>query len=197
VNPIRHLDDRIFFAINSFARHTGWLHGPVLTYAKYGVALFGLLLLVGLVSSRRRDSRTLAAAGWAGVATLIAVAVNQPVTHAFREARPFVTHPHILLLASRSPDYSFPSDHAAMAGAAATGLLFVSRRLGMWAVAAALLMAVARVYVAAHYPWDVVAGLALGAVVAAASWLILRVPLTGLVSWLRRQPGLRAWFASA
>lgn len=127
---------------------------------------------------------------------MLALAVNQPITHLFHEARPYVTHPHILLLASRSPDYSFPSDHAVMAGAAATGLLLVSRRLGMVAVAAAIVMAFARVYVAAHYPWDVLAGLLLGAGVAGFGWLLLRIPLISLASWLRRQPGLRTLFTS-
>ncbi len=41
-------------------------------------------------------------------------------------------------------------------------------------------------------------GLALGAGVAALDWCLLRHPLTALIAltaWLRRQPGLRAWFA--
>ncbi len=49
-----------------------------------------------------------------------------------------------------------------------------------------------RVYVAAHYPWDVLAGLILDAGVTVLGWLILRVPLTELAAWLRRQPGVRS-----
>src|SRR6266545_4878153 len=60
------------------------------------------------------------------------------------------------------------------AGAAAVGLVFVSRVLAAAAVAAALLMAFARVYVAAHYPVDVAAGLVLGAVVAVACYALSR-----------------------
>lgn len=195
MNVLRDLDDRLFFDSNSFARHTGWLHGPLVAYANYGVLLFGLLLVLGLFYARSCSSGTLAAAGWGVVATLVAVAVNQPVTHLFHEARPYTTHPHILLLVSRSADYSFPSDHTVMAGAAATGLLLVSVRIGLIAGVAALLMAFTRVYVAAHYPWDVLAGLLLGSMVAIVGWLLLRVPLIALAGWLRRQPGLRAIFA--
>lgn len=194
---LHNVDDRLFFAVNSFARDTGWLHAPVLTYAKYGVLLFGLLLVAGVFYARCRESRTLAAAAWAGIATLLAVAVNQPISQLFHEARPYVTHPHILLLASRSSDYSFPSDHAVMAGAAAAGLLLVSRRLGLVALAAALVMAFSRVYVAAHYPWDVVTGLLLGASVAVVGWLLLHTVLTAFASWLRRKPGLRTLFAAS
>ena len=70
----------------------------------------------------------------------------------------------------------------------------MSRRLGLVAAAAAVLMAFARVYIAAHYPWDVLAGLALGAAVATLGWLLLRRPLTALTGWLRSLPGVRAGF---
>lgn len=192
--PLRRLDDRLLLDVNALARHTGWAHPLLGAYARYGVVLFGVLLLAGLVSARGGRSRTLAAAGWACLATLLAVAVNQPVGRAVAEARPYATHPRLLVLASRTTDFSFPSDHAVMAGAVAAGLLLVSRRLGLVAAAAALLMAFARVYTAAHYPWDVVAGLALGAGVSGVGWLLLRAPLTAATGWLRRRPGVRELF---
>lgn len=68
------------------------------------------------------------------------------------------------------------------------GLLLVSRRLGAVAAVAAVLMAAVRVYVGAHYPLDVVAGLALGAVVVVVGWLLARRPLTWLVHRGRALP---------
>jgi undecaprenyl-diphosphatase len=126
---------------------------------------------------------------------LLAVAVNQPIGSSIHEARPYTTHPHLLVLATRTSDFSFPSDHAVMAGAAAAGLLIASRRLGLVAAALAVLMAASRVYIAAHYPWDVVAGLALGATVAGLGWLLLARPLVALTAWLRGTRPLRGWFA--
>jgi undecaprenyl-diphosphatase len=123
-----------------------------------------------------------AAALLAGVSTLVAVAVNQPIVGAAHEARPYTTHQGILVLAHRSSDFSFPSDHATMAGAAAMGLWFVSRRLGLTATIAALAMGFARVYIAAHYPQDVAAGLALGAAVATTIYLLACTPTTRLVA---------------
>ncbi|MGZ4623420.1 MAG: phosphatase PAP2 family protein [Blastococcus sp.] len=195
MNELRALDDRLLLDINTFARDTGWLHGTVAAYANYGVVLFALLLVAGLVLARRGSSRTLAAAGWAPIAMLVAVGLNQPIGSAVAEARPYATHAHLLVLAHRTADFSFPSDHSVMAGAAATGLLLVSRKLGLVAWVAALVMAFARVYIAAHYPWDVLAGLALGAAVAALGWVLFRVPLTALAAWLRERPVVRNAFA--
>jgi membrane-associated phospholipid phosphatase len=195
VNGLRSFDDRLLLDANDVARHTGWLHPVVVAYAAYGVVLFAVLLIAALAAARRARSRTLAAAAWAAVATLLAVGINQPIGSAIGEGRPYAQFPRLLVLATRTSDFSFPSDHAVMAGAAATGLWIVSRTLGIVAAVLAVLMAVARVYIAAHYPWDVVAGLALGAVVAGLGWLLLRVPLTALAAWLRNRPGLRAAFA--
>jgi len=83
-----------------------------------------------------------------------------------------------------------------MAGAVAAGLLLVSWPLGLVATACALAMAVDRVYVGAHYPQDVLAGLAVGAGVALLVWLLLRTPVTRLVE-RARATRLRPLLASA
>jgi membrane-associated phospholipid phosphatase len=194
MTALHRLDDRLFTDVNEVARHTGWLHGAVLGYASYGVVLFVMLLLAGLWLRRADADRALAAAGWAPLAVLLAVGLNQPLVSAFAEARPYTTHPGVLVLANRSSDFSFPSDHAVMAGAAAAGLWLVSRALGVLATVAALVMAFSRVYIAAHYPWDVAAGLGFGALVALLSWVLLRSLLTVLTGWLRSRPGLRRVF---
>lgn len=194
MNALRRLDDRLLADVNDFARHTGWLHGVMTGYATYGIALFAVLLVIGVLLARSGPTRRLAAAGWACLATVIAVGVNQPVVSAVSEVRPYTTHPQLQVLASHSSDFSFPSDHAVMAGAAATGLWLVSRVLGVLATLAALVMAFARVYIAAHYPWDVLAGLLLGAVVALLGWGLLRGLLTAITGWLRHRPGLNGVF---
>ncbi len=178
-----------FLLVNDFARRTGWLHGIMTAYAGYGLVLFVLFIAVGWWLARRSDdSRSMAAVAWTGIGTLIAVGLNQPIASAVQERRPFQVIPNILVLANRSTDYSFASDHATMAGAVATGLLFVSIRLGVIAWIAAVLMAFARVYVGAHFPHDVEAGLLLGAAVILVGGLVARPVLTSLV---RRLAGTR------
>lgn len=119
-----------FLLINRFAHRTGWLHGFMTFYAgTLGITLLVLLLAAGWwLARQRRDPRAMAALVWAGVGTLVAVGVNQPIVTAVAERRPYQSIPHVLLLVSRSSDYGFPSDHATMAGAVAAGLCYVNRR---------------------------------------------------------------------
>jgi undecaprenyl-diphosphatase len=172
----------LFEQVNAFARATPWLHAPAQAFATYGIVVFAVLLLAGWWIARRagRVAGVVAAIS-AGGATLLAVAVNQPIVQAVHEARPYTSLPGILVLANRSTDPSFPSDHATMAGAVAAGVWIVNRRLGIVAAAAAVLMAATRVYIAAHYPADVLAGLLLGAIVAVGTWFLLRRALAWLV----------------
>jgi membrane-associated phospholipid phosphatase len=184
------LDNRHDFrVVNDWAKHTGWLHGSMEAVATYGVIAFAALLLAGWWLARRaRDDTRMAAALWAPVAALVAVAVNQPIVGTVREARPFTAMPRVLLLVHHSADPGFPSDHATMAGAVAVGLWFVHRRLAALAAVAAVLLAFARVYVGVHYPGDVLAGLALGGVVAVVGAVVVVPWVARLVAWLRRTP---------
>ncbi|MDA8216446.1 MAG: phosphatase PAP2 family protein [Dehalococcoidales bacterium] len=113
----------------------------------------------------------------AALATVGAVVVGQMVNLAIGlfvyVPRPFVAH-QVLLLVDAARDSSFPSDHATAAFSVATAALLwrmPGRRL---LLPGAVLIALARVYVGAHYPADVLAGAGLGAM-----WTILAFRLGG------------------
>jgi undecaprenyl-diphosphatase len=167
--------ERWFGSVNHVARVTPWLHTPARFYAEYGVGVFAALLLASWWLARRDgDLRRTTAALWAPFGALLALWVNQFLVAAVAEPRPYTALPHSLVLVSRSTDYGFPSDHAVMAGAVAAGVLLAHRRLGLVALALAVLMALTRVYVGAHFPLDVVAGLVVGASITVVSYLIAR-----------------------
>lgn len=73
-------------------------------------------------------------------------------------------------------DFSFPSQHAAMAFAAATILTMVDRKRWWLYFIVAGLIAVSRVYLECHYVSDVVAGALIGTAIAAA---IVRIVPSG------------------
>jgi undecaprenyl-diphosphatase len=176
----------LFRPVNDFAGATPWLHEPARVFANDGVVLFAVILLIGWWLARSRGRQAMIAALWAPLGTLLAVAVNQPIVAAIGEARPYTVLPHALTLVAHSTDPSFPSDHATMAGAVAAGVLLVDRRLGAAAWVLAVLMALTRVYVGAHWPLDVAAGLALGAVVALVGYLVLGRLIGWIVDHLAR-----------
>ena len=176
------VDRTWFLHVNSFARATPWLHDAARGYTTYGVVLIAALLVWSWWTARAgHDLTRMAAALWAPVGVLIAVGLNQPLGNAVHEARPYTSLRDIEVLVARSSDFSFPSDHAVMAGAAVAGVWLVSRRMGLLTAAAAALLAFSRVYVGAHYPSDVVAGLLFGLAVSALGYLIFRRVVESMV----------------
>jgi membrane-associated phospholipid phosphatase len=181
------MDGSIFRWFNRLANRTGWAHGFFTAYAKYGIVLFAMLLCAAYLDGRQHgDLRAVAGSVWAACAAVIALGIGQIIGGAIDRARPYETMTGIHLLVARTTDFSIPSDHATAAGAVAVGLLFANRRWGRIAAALALLMAFTRVYVGAHYPGDVLAGLLLGGAVAAIGWFVIVPTLVRIADWLSR-----------
>lgn len=180
-------DSHNFRIVNDFARDTSWLHGFMEFVAKDGIFLLGAALLAGWWLARRAGSpRRVAVTVWSALAALVAVALVQPIASAADEKRPFVALPHVLQLISHANDAGFPSDHATAAGAVAAGLFFVSWRLGLVTSLWSAIVAFSRVYVGVHFPQDVAAGLALGAIVAILGVFVVVPLLSRIAKWLTR-----------
>src|SRR5664279_6420139 len=91
----------LFLSINDFARATPWLHAPLELYAGYGLVVFAGLLLAGWWTARKAgDPARMAAALWAPLGMLLALALNQPIGAMVNEARPYASLPNILVLAT-------------------------------------------------------------------------------------------------
>lgn len=146
-----------------------WLQtvAAVLTEALVGV--FAVMFAV-LAWTRRADPvRALLAPVLTGVAYVVSE-LTKSAWQVDRPCREIAT----IAACPEHGDWSFPSNHATVAGAAAVAILWSSRVMDTLAVAAALVEAASRVFVGVHYPHDVVAGLLLGAAVAATLPLVSR-----------------------
>jgi undecaprenyl-diphosphatase len=174
---------QLLLTVNGLARSTPWLQPLMAAYATEGglVVFAGLMLAGWWLARRRTDLAAVAAALWTPVGMLLALAINQPITAMFAERRPYMLYPDLLILAQHSLAPGFPSDHAVLAGAVAATLFLVNRALGWWAALAALVMAFARIYIAAAFPVDVLTGLLLGAVVSLLGYLLVRRALVRLL----------------
>lgn len=86
---------------------------------------------------------------------------------------------------------SFPSDHAALFFALAVGLWLVSRHLGTLALAWGLIVvSLPRIYFGLHYPSDILAGAALGAMAAVALFALPVPRKDRLRGWIHARPAL-------
>jgi membrane-associated phospholipid phosphatase len=164
-----------------------WAHGVVEKGAAGGlVVLAGLLVLAWW--PRRRDPAAFATAVLTGAATLAAYVTSEALKLIVDEERPCRALIGLAPAADCPPpgDWSFPSNHATLAAALAVGIVFVRPRIGVIAVLVAGVVAVLRVLTGVHYPHDVLAGLALGGVMAAVVVLMLTPATAWLVTRLGR-----------
>jgi membrane-associated phospholipid phosphatase len=183
------MDATLFRSMNRFAKHTHWLHAPMISYAKHGIVLFAIALAVGWLIGRQRSSTAaVASVACTVVAVFVALALAQLIGHVVNRSRPYDVMRSVEVLVDRTKDFSFPSDHATAVGAVAAGLWFVHRRLGLVVGALAALMAIARVYVGAHYPGDVLAGLVVGVGTAVLAHRLLGGLFTDILERLRATP---------
>ena len=123
--------------------------------------LFLFLVMFGWVVLKLRLRAFLAGAG-----VVVAYAVSEVIKLVVQEERPCRTAPS-LAECPEPGDWSFPSNHSVIAGASAMAIWAMHRTLGWVAAVCAVAAAASRVVVGVHYVHDVLAGLALGALV---SW---------------------------
>src|SRR5438445_4235685 len=103
------------------------------------------------------------AAGSAFTSAALALLVNVVLHSVWDRPRPYETHA-IRHPWSSATDASFPSDHASASLAIAFVVLAFDLPVGIVFLAAAVLIAVGRVFIGAHYPGDIGASLVVAAV---------------------------------
>ncbi|MHB2023939.1 MAG: phosphatase PAP2 family protein [Mycobacteriales bacterium] len=180
-----------YLTVNRWARESAWAHTFMHHYALWaGLVVLALLLVIGYLLVRRLPDaiHRVTFAFLTGVASLVALGLAQLVNHAVAEPRPYLVYPHALVLVAKANDYSFPSDHGVVVGAFIVGLFFVKRIIGWLAAFFGLFLCFARIYVGAHFPSDVVAGVLLGALICAVVLGLLTRPVEALARWLSGTP---------
>lgn len=186
--------------ITEFARTTPhWFQDLAEIGTEAVLLIFAALFLGAWWRARRGDDRTMALALLAPVAMVMSYLVSEIVKNTLRIDRPCRLVHGVVTIAGcpEYGDWSLPSNHATLAGAAAVALAIAWRRTLLYVPVLAVLGAFSRVFVGVHFPHDVLAGLLLGAVVAPLAVLALVAPATWLVRRAREHAALRPLVADA
>ena len=127
--------------------------------ALWGFLAAGAFLLTGLQPSHLLIPWAAVAASWT---------VAEGAKYLFDRARPFIWDTEIAPLTKTPSSSSFPSGHSATAAAGALTLSVLYPPFAPAFVVAGALVVLSRVYLGVHFPFDVLAGVAIGTLTAAA-----------------------------
>ncbi|MFI8963637.1 phosphatase PAP2 family protein [Streptomyces sp. NPDC053493] len=189
MDNLPHLSDGLYLDIAEFAHSTPhWFQKLAEVWTELGLLLFGVLFVAGWWRTRRGSSDAMALALLAPLATAFGYVVSEGLKSLIDEERPcraVAGAPVSLVTCPPHGDWSFPSNHSAIAGAAAVALALSWRGLGWLTAPMALLMAFSRVFVGVHYPHDVTVGLLAGGAVAFLVVKAGRRPVRSLVDTAR------------
>jgi undecaprenyl-diphosphatase len=176
------VDWRLEHRLYDVSLHHHWVgslfHGIEAASIPLMVILTGLLWFLARPGGDRKW-KLACASGYAAAA--LAFLVNLVVHHAHDRARPYEAHA-IRHPWSTSTDSSFPSDHTSLSFAIAFAVLMFDSVAGALFLVVAAIIGVGRLFIGAHYPGDVLAGVLVGLV---GAFVVVRL-LRPFVSWVVR-----------
>ena len=153
----------LFSYLNAAAGRFSWLDSTMIFLAEYSIYILALGVLVMLtrkppVTIRNREMAIVAL----GSAIVARAGVTEIVRWLYYHPRPYWALENVNLLLGQNLNGSFPSGHTMFAFALATGVYLYDKRAGKWFYALAVVMGIARVFVGAHWPYDILGGIVLG-----------------------------------
>jgi len=156
------LDISLFQAIHGLAHQSSAVDFLAIFLAKYLGYFLILVFILVLLLERHWQRRFYKFALGALSVILARGLVVEIIRFFYHRPRPGVVL-SIETLIDTPEAFSFPSGHAAVFFALAMAVYYMNKRLGLWFLACAALISLARVLVGVHWPSDVIAGAIFGA----------------------------------
>lgn len=156
--------------------------------AKYLFAAVILLYVLAVYQASKRDRKALVIA--VVIAGITAVILDKLSGKLYYDPRPFVTH-NVTPLIKHAADNGFPSEHTILSMTIAILLFYYRRRLGALAIVIAYIVGVARIAAHVHSPIDIIGGIVIGIIAAAAGYFAAKKLLDEPKRRADRQPDSR------
>ncbi|PIE94694.1 undecaprenyl-diphosphatase [Bacillus fungorum] len=160
----------IFQAINDLGKQYSFLNSTMVFLAEYMVYIFALIILAYWFTGSRKSRMMVIQAM---VAFVIAEVIGKIAGKFHLNYQPFAVLPDVNKLVDHAIDNSFPSDHTILFFSICFSFWLVRKKSGWLWLILALCVAISRIWVGVHYPFDVAVGALIGCISAVISyWLV-------------------------
>lgn len=160
----------IFQAINDLGKQYSFLNSTMVFLAEYMVYILALIILAYWFTGARK-SRVMVIQ--AMIAFVIAEVIGKIAGKFHLNYQPFAALPDVNKLIDHTVNNSFPSDHTILFFSICFSFWLVRKKTGWLWLILAFCVAISRIWVGVHYPFDVAVGALIGCISAVFSyWLV-------------------------
>jgi undecaprenyl-diphosphatase len=160
------LDWRLYKAIYDVSLHHHWIGTLFSDIEKASIPLMVLITAaLWFLSRPGGDRRWKLACGSGFASAALAFATAFVIHHAYDRPRPYMSH-QISHPWSNTTDATFPSDHTTVSFAIAFAVLSFDAVAGAIFLVVATIIGIGRLFIGAHYPSDIAAGVVIGLIAA-------------------------------
>ncbi|HDR7567902.1 undecaprenyl-diphosphatase [Bacillus mycoides] len=162
-----------FRAINNLGKQYSSLNSTMVFLAEYMVYFLGLIIIAYWFTQSKKNKMMIIQAI---VAFVIAEIIGKLAGNLHLNYQPFAVLPNVNKLVDHAVDNSFPSDHTILFFSICFSFWLVRKKSRWLWLVLAFCVAISRIWVGVHYPFDVITGALIGIISALFSyWLTPKI----------------------
>lgn len=162
-----------FRAVNDLGKQYPFLNSTMTFVAEYMVYFLALIIVVYWFTRSNQNRMMIVQAM---IAFVIAEVIGKIAGKFHSNYQPFAELPNVNKLVEHAVDNSFPSDHTILFFSICFSFWLVHKKIGWLWITLAFCVAISRIWVGVHYPFDVITGALIGIISALFSyWLTPKI----------------------